>query len=189
METILELDHSLFFFFHESCKNVILDMIMPFFRERSSWYVLYAAILVWIFYKFRLKKGLIVTLGLIATVAICDFTSGKVLKKMIKRPRPCHVDSSYDKNVRSLVRCGSGYSMPSSHASNHFGIAFYLILIGLFKRRFWKVLILIWAGLIGIAQIYVGLHFPGDVIFGGGLGFLVAYLVRRIVDYISPKVL
>ncbi|MBK8699845.1 MAG: phosphatase PAP2 family protein [Saprospiraceae bacterium] len=72
-----------------------------------------------------------------------------------------------------LVRCGSGYSFTSSHATNHFAIATFLSFsLGTFLRKV-RTPLFTWAGVISLAQVYVGVHFPLDVLCGGLLGFSV----------------
>jgi len=156
-------------------------MVMPALREPSTWYPFYFLLIIYILFRQGFPKGLITISALLLTVGICDFSSGKLLKKMIERPRPCHVNSEYLENVRSLVNCGSGYSMPSSHAANHFGIAFFLILIGVFKKKTWQVLLLTWAFIICLAQIYVGVHFPSDILVGVLLGYLIALMITLVL--------
>ena len=122
----------------------------------------------------------------IATIGISDFISSKIIKPTIERPRPCHENSTI-KNVRLLVGCGGGYSFTSSHATNHFAIATFLGLVLLPLFRFSFPLFLAWAGSISYAQVYVGVHFPLDVISGGIVGFLIGYLFFRIYAALSEK--
>ena len=91
----------------------------------------------------------------------------------MKRLRPCN-DTAINSIVKTRISCGTGYSMPSSHAANHFAISVYLILI--FYKR-WKYIIpltLLWAASIGFAQIYVGVHYPLDILAGAVLGGITA---------------
>ena len=86
-------------------------------------------------------------------------------------------------NVRDLVGCGGKYGLPSTHASNHFGMAsfWFFSITWMSSRKWWWLWI--WAFLIAYSQVYVGKHFPGDVILGAILGTLVgtlfAILFRR----------
>jgi membrane-associated phospholipid phosphatase len=83
----------------------------------------------------------------------------------------------FDDRVIERVPCGSGYSMPSAHAANHFGIAVFLITFFAYIERKYKYAILFWASLICFAQVYVGVHYPFDMLFGALLGGLVGFLV------------
>ncbi|RZL15228.1 MAG: phosphatase PAP2 family protein, partial [Pedobacter sp.] len=82
------------------------------------------------------------------------------------------------------VPCGSGYSFPSAHATNHFGIAVFLILV--FYKK-WKPILplgLLWAFSIAFAQVYVGVHYPVDIICGSLLGTLLGFISFRLVKII-----
>jgi undecaprenyl-diphosphatase len=108
-----------------------------------------------------------------------DQISSEIVKKTVERIRPCN-DVVFKNYVRLLVRCGTGFSFTSSHATNHFCLAslFYFFLNPLVLNRNRKSLLLfallIWASLIGIAQIYVGVHYPTDIFFGALLGTVIA---------------
>ena len=79
-------------------------------------------------------------------------------------------------NVHFRVSCGGGYSFPSSHAANHFALAVFLIGIFGFAGQWQQKALLAWAGLIAFSQVYVGVHYPLDVICGAILGVLAGYL-------------
>jgi undecaprenyl-diphosphatase len=78
------------------------------------------------------------------------------------------------------VNCGSGKSFPSTHASDHFSIAIFLVVI--FRKK-WKYLVAIavfWAAIICFAQVYVGVHFPVDITVGALFGSLIGYLMAKL---------
>jgi len=106
--------------------------------------------------------------------AAADFSSSQILKKQVQRLRPCN-DPALAAQVQLRVPCGSGYSFTSSHAANHFAVA--LFLIGVFGdlNRWIRPSLLLWAGSIALSQVYVGVHYPGDVLCGGLLGSLIGW--------------
>ena len=114
--------------------------------------------------------------GALLVVILSDVSSGLLLKPIIHRLRPIH-DPYFSHFFRPLVSKGGLYSFPSSHAANHMGLAiyFYLAINRIWNKK-WRWLFL-WAGLIGYAQIYVGKHFPSDIIVGYLLGGIVASVV------------
>ena len=138
------------------------------------------------------KNWLWISLGLALTAGIADFTSSTIIKKSVERPRPCHTFSN-PAEINLRVHCGGGYSFPSSHATNHFAIAFFLIL--LFKniwKRSLKFTFFIWAFSISFAQIYVGVHYPIDILAGSILGtfigsFMVIFLMKNKENLLEKR--
>ena len=122
----------------------------------------------------------------VAAVGTADFTSSKIVKPLVERVRPCN-DTNLPFGVRELVKCGGGYSFTSSHATNHFAIATFLSLILGFLRKKWITwTLLAWAASIAYGQVYVGVHYPLDVIAGAALGSLIGLsfelLYQRITE-------
>jgi undecaprenyl-diphosphatase len=100
-----------------------------------------------------------------------------LIKKAVERERPCQVDNL---NAKSRIHCGQGYSFPSSHATNHFGIAMFLFL--LFSIFSYRYLLFFWAGLISVSQVYVGVHYPSDILAGALLGLLIGFICYKLFD-------
>jgi len=93
-------------------------------------------------------------------------------------------------NIRQLIDCGGGFSFPSSHATNHFAVGVYLINIFIKKFRWYMPFFILWAGIISYSQIYVGVHFPIDVIAGGLLGSAIGWTMATIMKkIIKPKLI
>ena len=81
-----------------------------------------------------------------------------------------------------LIPCSGAYSFVSSHAANHFGMSIFIFgtLRNLLNRNLW--LVFVWAFLVSISQIYVGAHFPGDVLGGSILGLLIGYTTMKFYN-------
>ena len=91
------------------------------------------------------------------------------------RPRPCHAPDLLGLVHLPTGRCGGAYGFVSSHAANFFGLAVYL---GLLLREGWLFgLLLIAAVLVGYSRIYMGVHYPGDILAGGLLGALAGWAI------------
>ena len=140
------------------------------------------------------KKGFSVLLFLGLTVAGSDLTSSFLIKESVERIRPCN-DNGFKKNVFLRAPCGSGYSFTSSHAANHFAVATFLILVFGQRLKKWRFLLLFWAISIGFAQIYVGVHYPLDVLCGFAFGasalgaasfFGAAFLASAAFAFLAP---
>jgi len=109
----------------------------------------------------------------VATVGMADVVSSKLVKPAVQRVRPCN-DVGLKFEVRELVHCGGGYSFTSSHATNHFAIATFLYLVlGGLRKKWIRWALLAWAASIAYGQVYVGVHYPLDVITGAVLGSLI----------------
>jgi len=102
------------------------------------------------------------------TAGVADFTSSKIVKPLIERVRPCN-DTTLPFEVRELVKCGGGYSFTSSHATNHF----VSLVLGFLRKKWITWALLTWAASIAYGQVYVGVHYPLDVITGAVLGSLI----------------
>lgn len=168
-QQIVQWDRYLFKKINGDWINPAFDIIMPFLRDSLNWAPLYLFLVVFVLMNFKIKGLWWFVFGLI-TVALTDMTGTYVFKHGFERLRPCS-DPHFMNEVRLLVnQCSAGYSFVSNHAANHFGIAafFFVTFRHLFKRWVWVGLL--WAASIGYAQIYVGVHYPLDVVCGSLLG-------------------
>lgn len=186
MDFILSLDYELFQLINQDWNNQFFDILMPFFREKKNWIPLYIITAIYLIYAYQWKRGLIAILLCLATIGISDTLSSKIIKPTIERPRPCHENAAVS-HSRLLIACGGGYSFTSSHATNHFAIATFLGLVLLPLLRFSFPIFLAWAGSISYAQVYVGVHYPLDVICGGILGILIGFLLYKIYGRVLKK--
>lgn len=178
MEELIHLDYALFEWIHHGWQHPWLDTIMPHWREKTSWiplYLIWAAILIW---RYRLR-GLYFMMALGVVVGVADFTSSEIIKKSVKRPRPCR-EVALEIPARGLIGCGGGYSFTSSHATNHFAVAVFLFLAWGRRWKRWRWLLLLWAATIAIGQVYVGVHYPLDIVAGSLVGTTLALLGHAI---------
>lgn len=175
MNQLLTYDQHLFKIINQQWSNVFFDWLMPWLRNSEMWYPLYLFLILFVLINFK-QTGWWWLLFAISTIVLCDFVSSKIIKENIIRLRPCN-----EPGIASWVHILVGYrpqssSFTSSHATNHFGMAmfFYLTL----KERFdkWPVVFFFWAFSISFAQVYVGVHYPLDIICGGIIGILIGYL-------------
>jgi len=180
MTELLQLDQFLFHQINSVWTSEWLDTLMPLWRNKYIWLPLYVFLISFLLINFG-KKGSILFIFAILTIGIADTISSKVIKKTVQRIRPCN-DPGMAKFVDLKIKCGGGYSFTSSHATNHFALAMFLIFT-LGKRFKWiKWALLFWASTIAYGQVYVGVHYPLDVISGAILGVLVGTLVATFYD-------
>lgn len=175
MDNLIALDYSIFEWINLSWKNEFLDLVMPYIRNKFFWAPLYLYILIflWSNYKF---KGVYIIILLIIAIVLSDQLSSSIIKPLIQRIRPCN-DASIMENVRLLISCGPGYSFTSSHAANHFTIAAFISLSVYSSNRWLVITLFLSAVSVGLAQIYVGVHYPFDILGGALLGMLIGFLI------------
>lgn len=169
-QQVLHLDYQLMLLLNRKMIHPFLDELSLFMRESIFHIPLYLFIILYSFQVFG-KKAFWWLLGGISLVAFCDLISSHVIKAYFDRPRPCR-DPFMSGQIRFLARyCGANGSFTSSHAVNHFAFATYVAstMRGISK---WFNLLFVWAFAIAYSQVYVGVHYPSDIIAGAILGIV-----------------
>ncbi|MEO6539537.1 MAG: phosphatase PAP2 family protein [Ferruginibacter sp.] len=181
MQQLIHLDKELFKLINGQWTNSFFDWIMPWLRNSTLWVPLYVFLFLFILINFK-KDGIWIAVFGIITIAITDHVSSKILKPYFDRVRPCN-DPDMMSMVRYLMhyRPGNG-SFPSSHAANHFGLAMFLYITLKESLGKWMLLFFVWAFFIIYAQVYVGIHYPFDVLGGAFFGCLVGFGTAYIVN-------
>jgi undecaprenyl-diphosphatase len=181
LNSILDQDKALFSLINGKWTHPVLDVIMPWLRHANNWIPLYLAIAVFLFIKWGVKtwKWLVVA---ILNVAISDQISSNIFKPLFARLRPCQDPAIMYKSRLLIDHCMASASFTSSHAANHFGFAMFVFMTlrPLFKN--YTYLFFIWAGCISYAQIYIGVHYPLDVLGGAILGITLGYLSSKLFE-------
>ena len=144
---------------------------MVIISGKLTWIPLYA-FLIYLLYKEYKSQVWKTILYLISTVIVADQVSSSIFKPLFKRLRPCHVEA-FQSWIHLPAGCGGLYGFCSSHSANAFAVAIGVFLIT--KNKPFGLLLLIWATLIGYSRIYLGAHYPLDVIIGAIVGGLVAW--------------
>jgi len=173
LEHIQQIDQSLFFFINDGLSNPFFDWLMPYLRNRFFWIPLYAFLVIFLVRNYQ-KRGWFLVFSLLMTFGIADYTSSSILKPAFERLRPCN-DPEIQAEVNTLIACGSGVSLPSSHASKHFAIAFFLITVLYCTWKPSGPLAFLWAAAVSFAQVYSGVHYPADILLGAILGTCIGY--------------
>jgi len=186
IDWLIHIDKKAFVFVQTHLTVAWLDGIMLLVRNPYTWIPFYIYLLYWVLRREK-TTALKFICCTIVCIAITDFTSAHILKPLFERLRPCY-DAETAGIVRGIVGCGGKYSFPSSHASNHFGLAaFWFYSIRLLTGQKWRFL-WVWALLISFAQVYVGVHFPIDVAGGSILGFITGLTLSKLFEYwIKPR--
>lgn len=175
IDRIIEFDKHLMLLIN-GWHSPFFDYIMPIITDKYTGIPIYLAILVILFRKTDMKKLMIAVAAILVTFALCDSLSVALFKETFQRLRPGWDPQIMDQ-VRMLEYKGGQYGFVSSHAANLFGLATVTSL--LIKNKIYTTLIFIWAALVGYSRIYVGKHFPADVVCGAIFGMIVGYLVYK----------
>ena len=171
---ILSLDHQLFFFVNRSLSNDLFDWILPLARNKYTWIPFYVFIAAFVFMNLKKSKWLFI-LFVIMNMTMSDQLSSQFIKNKVQRVRPCN-QTELKEDIILRVPCKRSFSFTSSHATNHFAIASFLFFTLAGYLMIFKWPIFLWAFIISFAQVYVGIHFPLDILFGALLGTLIGVL-------------
>ena len=177
LHTLLQLDKKLFLFFNYAIANPVFDTVFPVITNGTFW-VIPGIIAALAFLYFQRKKALIVMCLMLVTVSVSDPVCNQIIKPQFHRLRPCDGRVSID-NGRFLLGRKNSESFPSSHAMNMFGQAMLLTL--LYRRKRVWITAFVFAAIIGFSRIYVGVHYPLDVLAGAVFGACIGLL--RILKY------
>jgi len=185
LDQLKTLDTELFLFLN-SRHNSFFDFIMYWASNKWVWIPFYIWLLFLLFKSFG-KKTILIALLAGAMIFLSDQVSSHLIKDLVQRPRPSH-EAALAGQVHLVYEYSGGpFGFISSHAANSFALCFFLVLVSMRKLRGMKVALWCYAFLISYSRIYLGVHYPGDVLGGIVLGLLLGALFASIYQILIKK--
>ena len=160
LQSLTEADQSLLLYLN-GLHNTFGDYFMPVFTGKWIWVPMYAGILYVLLKNYNWKVTLLCLIAITLTITFADQVCATLIRPIVERPRPSNPASPIADLVHIVNgRRGGGFGFPSCHASNSFGLAFFLVF--LFRKRWLSLFICIWATVNCYTRIYLGLHYPKE---------------------------
>jgi undecaprenyl-diphosphatase len=184
LEGLKNLDTELLLFFNH-LNTPFLDFVFYWVSDKWIWIPFYIY-LAWLVYKNDSAHFFIVLIFIAAAITISDQIASGFLKEYVMRLRPCH-DPAISSQIHLVNEyCGGQYGFVSSHAANTFALTAFITRLFSGKKFQLRKVIWFWAAIVSFSRIYLGSHFPGDVVCGAALGiatgYFVAYFYFRFIN-------
>lgn len=176
MKNLLQIDKDLFLFLN-NLGSANYDPFWILISNKWIWIPLYALFLFILAKNFKLKSLVFILIFVALGITISDQIAG-IFKVGFARLRPCH-DVSLQGLMR-IVDCGGSFGFYSSHASNSFFLASFLSVLLKNKYGWFPYFLFIWAIIVSYSRIYLGVHFPFDILMGAIMGFLLGGLFATL---------
>jgi undecaprenyl-diphosphatase len=175
LEVLINIDRSLFLELN-GLHDPMLDGLMQLLSHRLTAIPLYLFLVYTLYNRIGTRALWMLTLAILGVV-VADALASQVMKPLFMRDRPCH-----DPELRQFVHivdgyCGGQYGFVSSHAANSFFLAFFL---WPFFNRQVRVILFVWAAIHSYSRIYLGVHYPADLVGGAMVGGLVALAMNQV---------
>lgn len=183
MDWLLQIDSNVFLAIN-GLHSETWDGVMWWISGKTTWWPFYLLILLYLGWKNKWELAPMI-LFIVVVITLTDQTSVHLFKNVFQRLRPCH-EPSLEGMVHIVnSKCGGQYGFISSHAANSFGVA---VLVSLWLRKWWSSSIMLcWALLIAYSRVYLGVHYPGDVLSGAIWGAACAWLVYFLYSWVQNR--
>lgn len=182
LEYLVELDKELFLFLNDF-HSPVLDPIMLFITDKLVWLPLYLY-LGYLIFKDYGREGWLVLLGITLTIIVADQVTSTFMKPYFARLRPSH-EPSFESLVHVVDNYrGRKFGFASGHAANTFGAATFLSLL-FAKKTKWIFMLFLWAAIISYSRIYLGVHYPGDILVGSLVGVFAGFAGFKFFQWLQ----
>jgi len=172
IDILVEIDKKLMVFLNKTISNSIFDILMPIITNQNFLAIIGVILIIYLGF-FGEKKGRITLLVLLFAAGTSDAVCAQIIKPWVGRIRPSHEFIEY---INLLVSKGGKWSFPSNHAANSF--AFATVLSYFYDKN--KIILFSIASAIAFSRVYVGVHYPMDIFFGGLIGYTISWVILSI---------
>lgn len=180
---IIEIDTDIFLSINQM-HSTFFDHFMSTYSGKWVWIPMYAAIWYVMLRNFHWKVTLLCMIGLALTITFADQVCATLIRPYVERLRPSNLNNPLSEMVHIVNgRRGGRFGFPSCHAANSFGPAFFIFF--LFRKRWLTLFMMAWALLTCYSRVYLGVHYPGDLLVGTLVGLTGAYLIYRLFVKVS----
>ncbi len=183
IEYLDAIDKSLLIYLNSLHCN-FFDVFMWYVSKTATWMPM-TLVLLFIVFRKNSKQSLLVIFGITLTILLADQISSGLIKGLVERFRPTH-----NPNIENLIHVVNGYrgglyGFVSSHAANTLGVAIFISL--LFRNKILCATLIFWSTLVAYSRIYLGVHYPGDILGGMCVGFFSGLIAYKIYNLSSLK--
>ena len=186
IDLLKNIDVQLLIWVNHFFRSEWMDQFMLFCTARNSWFPLYGVLIV-VLYLSNPKQIWLNLFLIVCCVTLADQTASTLFKPLFERLRPCHNSFVADKLILIKDVCGGKYGFVSSHAANTFAVVTLFYKKNVFKNKIYLYMFFLWAILVSLSRVYLGVHYPGDIIIGALVGIFSTLLICMIQQGIERK--
>lgn len=183
MEEIIQEDKQVFLYLN-NLGDPAFDQFWMLISSTWIWVPLYIIFLYFLYKNYKLRSLVFILIFLTLGAVVSDQLSN-VFKYGVARLRPCH-DPTLEHHMR-IVKCGGQFGFYSAHASNTFFLAIYLGILLKNKIKWFPYAIVVWALVVSYSRIYLGVHFPIDILVGAFVGSLLGVIFGALAKKVINK--
>lgn len=186
LDFLIDIDTRLFLALNE-LHLPFFDYFMKVFTGKVIWVPMYAMILFILYRRFGWRVATVYVVGIVLIIALTDQLCASCIRPFVERLRPANPENPIHTDVHVVDGYrGGAYGFPSCHAANSFALATICTL--LFAARRFTVFIFTWAVINSYSRLYLGVHYPGDLIFGAIVGSAIAVAVYYLANALAKRI-